>query len=76
MILPVDNHEGYEDEPTETFRTLDINGLGFNHLAYQLGGLSEEKVFKVIKFAIDHVLSIEGTSFFTQNKSNVILVTI
>ena len=71
----MDNNEGDEDEPTETFRTLEINGLGFNHLAYQLGGLAEDKVFKVIKFAIDHVLSIEGTSFLTQTRSSETSVT-
>lgn len=70
MVLPADNNEGEEeDEPTETFRTLEINALGFNHLIYQLKNENEEKLFKVIKFAIDHVLSIEGSYSSIQRKS-------
>jgi hypothetical protein len=61
-MLPSESSEGLMDESGDTFKTIKINGMGFNHIIYQLNGESEEKIHKIIKFAIDHFLSIEGTS--------------
>lgn len=62
VMLPSESSEGLMDESGDTFKTIKINGMGFNHIIYQLNGESEEKIHKIIKFAIDHFLSIEGTS--------------
>ena len=46
------------DESGETFKSQQIKGIGFTHIIFPLEDSGEEKVFKVIKYGIDHLLSI------------------
>ena len=65
LILP-------PSEMEETYKTMVINDMGFTHYLFKLEKPGEEeKLARVIKHNIDHILAIEGTPFFTQSRSSV-----
>jgi hypothetical protein len=69
VMLPSERSEGLMEDVNETFKAFEVQAMGFSHLLCELGNHNEEKVHKIIKYAIDHTLAIEGNYDVTQRMS-------